>query len=111
MFYFASFRFLDIDSGKIVDAFYRLLPVSRENADTISNAILAALEEDGLDKNFLVGVGVDGAAVNVGNNHSVSTNLRQIVKHLIIIRCVCHSLAKVNHFFLFMKSFLRESIL
>ena len=53
------------------------------------------MHEDGHDLKWLVGLGVDGASVMVGKNHSVSTILKQSVPHLTVVRCISHSLAKV----------------
>ena len=89
-------RYVDFDQGKVVDTFYRLLQVNRGDADTVVQAILAAFEEDNLNLQDLVGIGVDGASAMVGRHHSVSTLLKQLVPHLVTIRCVAHSLAKVN---------------
>ena len=75
-------RFVDRDVGKVHDAFYRLIQVSKGDADTIANTIKACMHEDGLDLKWQVGLGVDGASVMVRKNHSVSTILKQSVPHL-----------------------------
>ena len=72
-------RFMDIDVGKVHDAFYRLIQVLKGDADTIAKTIKACMHEDGLDLKWLVGPGVDGA--------SVSTILKQSVPHLTVITC------------------------
>lgn len=47
---------------------------------------------DGLDIKSLIGTGVDGANVMVGEHHIFSLVLREVVSHLITIKCVSHSL-------------------
>ena len=89
-------RYTDFDKGKVVDTFYRLLPVLRGDAESIANAIKSALAEDELDVQWLVGLGVDGASAMVGCHRSVKTLMQDVVPHLTTIRCVSHSLAKVN---------------
>ena len=89
-------RYPDLESGKIIDSFYRLITIRRGDADSLYAAIRDALEEDNLDINLLVGLGVDGASAMVGRNHSVATLLKAVVPHLIVVRCVAHSLALVG---------------
>ncbi|XP_014666762.1 PREDICTED: zinc finger protein 862-like [Priapulus caudatus] len=45
---------------------------------------------DWLDK--VIGVGCDGAAVNIGNKNSVKTRLLQECPHLVVTHCVAHRL-------------------
>ena len=39
-----------------------------------------------------MGIGVDGASAMVGRHHSVSSMLKEKVPHLVVVRCICHSL-------------------
>lgn len=50
------------------------------------------LKNDHLKTEKLLGLGVDGASVNIGIHHSVTTLLRDINPELIVIKCICHSL-------------------
>ena len=86
-------RYPDLENGEIVDTFYRLIPVSRGNAETLSLTMKTAMEEDGVDISWMTGMGLDGAMV--GCHHSVSTILSDAVPHLIVVCCVAHLLAKV----------------
>ena len=77
---------------KVVTTLYRLIELESTTADAITEAILQALEQDKLPVGRLVGIGVDGASAMVGRHHSVSTLLAEKVPHLIVVRCLCHSL-------------------
>lgn len=61
-------------------------------SDAISSAILSQLEVDHLSTEKFLGLGVDGASVNVGINHSLTTILHEINSHIVVIKCICHSL-------------------
>ena len=89
-------RYADLETGVVHDTFYRLLPISKGDANTIVTTITSQLVEDGLDLSWMVGIGIDGANVMVGRNHSVTTLFTQLVPHLMAVRCVAHSLAKVR---------------
>lgn len=75
----------------MVTTFYRLIEMEAGTSDAIAQAILNQLETDGLKPGKLLGLGVDGASVNVGRRHSVTTILREINPELIVITCICHS--------------------
>lgn len=85
-------RYFSEKKMKIVTTFYRLLEIEAGDADTLTNTFRNQLRLDGLDINNLIGIGVDGANVMVGEHHSFSSILREIVPHLITIKCVSHSL-------------------
>ena len=77
---------------KVITTFYRLVEMESGTADAMSNTILSCLNTDKLKCDKFLGLGVDGASVNVGSNHSLTTNLREINNNLIVIKCICHSL-------------------
>lgn len=45
-----------------------------------------------MDTKKFLGLGVDGASVNVGGNHSVTTLLHEVNPNITVIKCICHSL-------------------
>ena len=90
-------RYPDLENGRVIDTFYRLVCVSRGDAESINAAVRDALKEDNLDLRWLVGLGVDGASSMVGRHHSVSTLMKETIPHLTVIHCVSHSLAKVHY--------------
>lgn len=62
------------------------------NADGIVAALRSVLDKYKLNIHNLKGIGTDNASVMVGINNGVYAKLKLEVPHLILIRCVCHSL-------------------
>ena len=76
----------------IVSTFYCLVNIEKGDAETQVDAILHQLNVDDLPIEKLLGVGVDGAAVNIGAHHSIATLLKERNPHIVIFKCICHSL-------------------
>ena len=85
-------RYFSKKMKKVVTSMYRLIELQATSADAILDAILRALDTDKLQVSRLVGIGVDGASAMVGRHHSVSSMLKEKVPHLVVVRCICHSL-------------------
>lgn len=85
-------RYLSVKKEKMVTTFYRLIEMSSGTSDAIASAITTQLKTDGLRIDKFVGLGVDGASVNVGEKHSLTTLLHEINPHIVVIKCICHSL-------------------
>ncbi|XP_044580310.1 uncharacterized protein LOC123262223 [Cotesia glomerata] len=85
-------RYFSFKKKKLLTTFYRIVKIVDATANGIHSALKLQLEADGLSLKNLVGIGVDGANVMVGVNHSVSSLLRQEVPDIVIIKCICHSL-------------------
>ena len=81
-------------STKKKKSYYYVLSIEMRSgtANAISNAILTQLQNDNLNIEKMFVLGVDGASVNVGVNHSVTTGLHNINPTIIVIKCICHSL-------------------
>lgn len=94
-------KYFSISRQKIVTTFYRLIEIDAGDALTLTETIRNQLINDNLPIENLIGIGVDGANVMVGQNNSVSTILKAMTtQDLIIIKCVCHSLhLAVEHSF------------
>lgn len=58
---------------KILTTFYRLIEMTAEISNAIATAILQQLKNDHLEIEKFIGLGVDGASVNIGIHHSVMT--------------------------------------
>ena len=76
----------------VVTTLYCLLHIQTGDAQSQVDAICKQLSTDSLPIDHLIGIGVDGANVNTGSHHSVSTLLKSKVPHLITFKCICHSL-------------------
>jgi len=73
----------------------------------VENEVLRSWDLDG--KN-LVGIGSDGASVMVGKNNSVATLLKKDWPHVILMRCICHSLDLIKNSFINRAKGINESI-
>lgn len=78
--------------NKIITTFLDLVPLINCDTDGIITAIKEALNKYHLDIQKLLRLGTDNAAVMTGINAGVYTKLKSEVRHLRLIKCVCHSL-------------------
>lgn len=85
-------KYFDKNIGRVESNFYRLISIESGSAEAITGIITATLKSDGLNINNLLGIGVDGANSMVGKRNSLSTRLKDIVPHMITVKCICHSL-------------------
>ena len=74
-------RFFSTKLCTIVTTFYCLLPIQSGEATSQVESIICQLQQDQLPVSQLVGIGVDGANVNVGIHHSVSSLLKKQAPH------------------------------
>ncbi|XP_026685957.1 uncharacterized protein LOC113471199 [Diaphorina citri] len=85
-------RYFSHRENKVVTTFYRLLEIEAGDHLTMVTAFQSALEKDGLKIDKLLGIGIDGANVMTGKYNSFSSKLKELIPHLVIVKCVCHSL-------------------
>lgn len=78
--------------NKIVTTFLILEELTECTAIAIVDAVKNSLKKFDLKLNNLIGIGSDNASVMVGVNSGVHAILKKDNPHLILIRCVCHSL-------------------
>ena len=90
-------KFVHPETGKAKTAFLAASNLfensSAADAETITNAIVAQLEDAGIDKRKLASFSSDGASVMTGKRSGVGTRLRADNKALINVHCICHRLA------------------
>lgn len=79
-------------SNAIISTFLKLAELAQCDAQSIVAAIKDTLKQFGLDLNKLQGVGTDNANVMVGINNGVYKILKSELPHLILVKCVCHSI-------------------
>lgn len=85
-------RYFSTKKAEVVTTFYRLIEMQSGTSDAIADAIINQIKRDGLNIKHLLGLGVDGASVNVGVNHSLSTILHELNPQIVVNKCICHSL-------------------
>lgn len=76
----------------IVSTYLDLAELHECNAEGIVSAIKKTLKRFDLRLENLMGIGTDNASVMVGVNNGVHSKLKEEVPHLILVRCLCHSL-------------------
>ena len=84
-----------VKDGTPTTSYLSLQGVQHANAQGVYEAIDRAFTSHGLEgwKDKLVGVGCDGAPVNIGKQNSVSTRIQgEDNRHVLIIHCVAHRL-------------------
>ncbi len=78
---------------EIVTTFLKIVPLGESaTSEAIGDAICKVLKDSGLTLDRLIGIGVDGCSTMVGVHHSLATYFCELIPHIIIFRCVCHSL-------------------
>ncbi|CAG4936527.1 unnamed protein product [Parnassius apollo] len=77
---------------KIVSTCLDLAELDACNAEGIVSAIKRTLKHFDLRIENLMGIGTDNASVMVGVSNEVFVRLKQEIPHLVLVRCLCHSL-------------------
>ncbi|KAL0860066.1 hypothetical protein ABMA27_010381 [Loxostege sticticalis] len=87
-------RYYSSKQEKIVSSFLELVSIERADAKGIVEGLVACLENYKLNINQMIGIGTDNASVMTGINNGVHAILKRDygLQHLILIRCVWHSL-------------------
>ncbi|XP_063625602.1 E3 SUMO-protein ligase KIAA1586-like [Cydia splendana] len=84
---------LTIDN-EVCDYFYDLIPIEGASAIDLYNHVVNSFDKDSIPwRTNLIGFASDGANNLMGNNHSVSTLLKDEVPNIFILKCICHSFA------------------
>lgn len=76
----------------IVSTYLDLAELDECNTEGIVSAIKKTLKRFDLRLENLMGIGTDNASVMVGVNNGVYVKLKEELPHLILVRCLCHSL-------------------
>ncbi|KAH7972736.1 hypothetical protein HPB52_016353 [Rhipicephalus sanguineus] len=81
-----------VTKSRIMTTFLNLCTLEVCTADGIVAAVKSTLMEYCLKLERMRGVGTDNASVMTGINNGVHRKLKAEAPHLVLIRCVCHSL-------------------
>lgn len=87
-----AIRYYSESQKKIVVTFLDLVELVECDANGICDALINSVEKYGLNLQRLMAIGTDNASVMIGVNNGVYTKLKEKVPHLLLIRCVCHSI-------------------
>ena len=86
-------RYFSVHRQEIVTNFLKMVPLGESaTSDAIGDAICEVLKDSGLTLDRLIGIGVDDCSAMVGVHHSLATYFRKLIPHIVIFKCVCHSL-------------------
>lgn len=85
-------KYYSVKRKEIVTTFYRLILLEKCDAESLFTVVKQQLTNDKLQLKNLIGIGVDGANVMVGQHHSFATLLKREVPDAIVVKCICHSL-------------------
>ena len=80
--------------GQARNQYLRCQPIEHAHADGIFGAIDQAFRDVGVEnwRSKVVGVGCDGASVNLGRNNSVATRITENMNYIVLMHCVAHRL-------------------
>ena len=80
--------------GQARNQYLRCQPIEHAHADGVFGAIDQAFRDVGVEnwRSKVVGVGCDGASVNLGRNNSVATRITENMNYIVLMHCVAHRL-------------------
>lgn len=87
-------KYFSRTQNEVISTFLGLSELESSDAEGIVTSLVALLKDSGLQIRNLSGIGTDNAFVMTGINASVYKILKEKydLKHLILVRCVCHSI-------------------
>ena len=79
-------------NGQARNQYLRCQPLDHAHADGVFHAIDRAFRDIGIDewRSTIVGVGCDGATVNMGARNSVITRIKDGTDYIVKMHCVAH---------------------
>lgn len=87
-----AIRYYSEGKKLVVVTFLDLVELRECNADAICHALKDSLKRNGLELQNLIALGTDNASVMIGVNSGVYARLKSEIPHLMLVKCVCHSL-------------------
>ena len=68
-----------------------LIACGKWKADGLFESLRAALEEDGISWDRVLGYASDGENLMQGQNNSFLTQMKEVVPDIFVLKCFCHS--------------------
>lgn len=87
-------RYYSKEQRAMVTDFLGIIQVTGCTGKELATALLDYLRSIGLNPMKMRAIGVDGAPNMCGVNNSFFTHLRDVIPHLSLFKCVCHSIDK-----------------
>jgi hypothetical protein len=79
-------------NGVLREEFLKYVKVVDTTGISLSKVIMEEFSQLGLDCNYLIGQGYDGASVMSGHMHGVQAEIRKICPHAVYVHCAAHVL-------------------
>ena len=96
-------RYVEVETGIVYERFLTYVEAKSQTAESLSAYILDTLSKFGLDYNFMVSQGYDGASVMSGHCSGVQQRIKNVAPQAMYIHCYAHCLnlvlvdcAKIN---------------
>ncbi|XP_064089215.1 uncharacterized protein LOC135203419 [Macrobrachium nipponense] len=81
-------------NDEVKDCFLGLIPLQHAAAVALYNNIVSFFRDNQIDyKHNMIGFGADGANAMLGAHNSLSSHLKNDIKGLFIMKCICHTFA------------------
>lgn len=77
---------------ELVSTFFDMVELEDGTANGIVSAVKNTVRKNQLDLQKMFGLGIDGTNTMIGEHHSVAKLMKDEIPHLIVVRCICHSL-------------------
>ncbi|KAL3060810.1 hypothetical protein OYC64_015201 [Pagothenia borchgrevinki] len=86
-----------VNGAKICEEFLGFCPLAKQDAASITEAILSQLEKWGLEIDYLRGQGYDGASAMSGHVSGVQQRMKELQPRALFTHCRSHALNLVVH--------------
>lgn len=84
-------RYYDEKTMSVRDRFFGLLKLEDCTAEAIFNAICNYITKNDIPINNLIGLAADNASVMIGKHIGVQARFKELLPHLFVLGCKCHS--------------------
>ena len=83
--------FYDEDSNSVSNLLYKLVQLSKNDAETIFQCILNKLKKCVIPTCNIIGFAADTCSVMMGEHNSVQQKMKMILPNVFIMGCTCHT--------------------
>lgn len=76
---------------KVVDHYLSLIEVKDSSAKNLYEAIIDFFTRNNINSRNMLGLGADNASVMQGNKTGLKAQFQELIPHIFVLGCVCHS--------------------
>lgn len=84
-------RYYQNSVEKVCDRFLGLVEVEKGSAESLFNSIIELLNNYKIKIENMIGFAADNASVMMGKKNGLQAKFKQIIPHVFVMGCVCHS--------------------